>query len=223
LAALMLDRALADRRWTAAGQQGDYRRLPPAVVLDVDETVLDNSPNQAREVLQGRGFDPAEWQKWVAERAATAIPGAVEFCRYAASRKVTVFYVTNREAAMEEATRANLARLGFPLSPHTDTVMLRGEKPEWVSDKASRRAEVAARHRVLLLIGDDLNDFLSGARAALADRQALMNAHRDKWGRQWILLPNPGYGSWEEALYPAPRPATGQARLDAKLKHLRLN
>jgi acid phosphatase len=121
---------------------------------------------------------------------------------------------------MEEATRANLAKHGFPLSDATDTLLLRGEKPEWGSDKVTRRESVAARHRVLLLIGDDLNDFLS-ARTTVEKRHELTKPHAAKWGRQWILLPNPGYGSWEEALYGDPRPPTPEARLQRKLERLR--
>jgi acid phosphatase len=221
LATLMLDQALRNKRWTAVDQTGDYRKLPPAVILDADETVLDNSPSQAREVKQGRGFEPAEWNKWVLESGAAAIPGAVEFCQYAASKKVAVYFVTNRDASMEQPTRANLARLGFPLNDAIDTLLLRGEKPEWGSDKTSRRDAVAVRHRVLLLIGDDLGDFLTGARTSVAKRRDLMTPHTMKWGREWILLPNPSYGSWEEALYGEPRPATPEGRLQQKLEYLR--
>src|ERR1051326_4687767 len=48
LGKVRLDEALADKKWTAAPveQKGDYQNLPPAVVLDLDETVLDNSAYQ---------------------------------------------------------------------------------------------------------------------------------------------------------------------------------
>ncbi len=79
-------------------------------------------------------------------------------------------------------------------------MLSKGERPEWGSDKGSRRAYVAASHRVLLLIGDDFGDFLSGARAGLEARRELAQAHRQRWGRSWIALPNPVYGSWERAI-----------------------
>ena len=222
LATHLLDQALRDKKWTAAvEQQGNYRKLPPAVVLDIDETVLDNSPSQAREVHRGSAFEPTAWSQWVSESAATAIPGAPEFCRYAVSRKVAVFLVSNRDAAMETATRLNLTKLGFPNTDTPDSVLLRGEKPEWTSDKGTRRARIASTHRVLLLIGDDLGDFLSGIRTTVEKRRVLTEPHAGKWGRQWIVIPNPSYGSWEDAVYPEPRPATPEERLARKLERLR--
>lgn len=201
VAARMLEAALADPGWTAAlEQQGEFSRLPPAVILDVDETVLDNSPFEARALQRGQSFDLGRWKDWVARAEALPRPGALEFCRAAAARGVAVVFVTNREADEEDATRENLRRAGFPLDTVADPVLAKGEKPEWGSDKGSRRAHVAATHRVLLLVGDDLGDFVSGARSDLPQRRELAQAHRDDWGTRWIVLPNPVYGSWERAL-----------------------
>lgn len=190
-----LERALADSSWTAALEQtGDYAARPPAVILDIDETALDNSPYQARLVLEGTAFEPGTWTAWIDEAAAPAVPGAVEFARAAAGRGVTVFYVSNRDSIHEPGTRQNLERVGFPLPSAPDVVLLRGERG-WASDKAGRRAAVAAEHRVLLLIGDDFNDF-ADARLPRAERDALVRRHADRWGERWIVLPNPMYGSW---------------------------
>lgn len=215
----MLEAALAEARWTAALEQvGDASHLPPAVILDVDETVLDNSYFEARALQRGEGFEAARWKEWVARAEAPALPGAVEFCRAAARRGVAVIFVTNREADEEEATRENLRRAGFPLETVADAVLTKGERPEWSADKGSRRAFVAASHRILLLIGDDLGDFVSGARAGLPQRQELAQAHRERWGRSWIVLPNPVYGSWERAITDG---ATGEAACRRKLAALR--
>lgn len=222
LAAHLLDQALRDKKWTAAvEQQGKYRRLPPAVVLDIDETVLDNSPSQAREVRRGGPFEATAWAQWVSESAARPVPGALEFCRYAATRNVAIFMVSNRDAPMETATRLNLTKLGFPNSDFPDSVLLRGEKPEWTSDKGTRRAWIASTHRILLLVGDDLGDFLSGVRTTAENRRALAEPHANKWGRRWIMIPNPSYGSWEDAVYGEPRPETSEERLTRKFERLR--
>ena len=201
LAALMLDRALADRTWTAALEQtGDFASKPPAVILDIDETVLDNSESEERGIREGTVYSEARWAEWCSERKAVPIPGALEFTRAAAAKGVAVFYVTNRDRALEQATRDNLAKYGFPLDSGRDTLLTRAERPEWASsEKSSRRSRVAQDFRILLLIGDDFGDFVAGARVTLAERRALVDAHAAMWGMKWIALPNPMYGSWKTA------------------------
>jgi acid phosphatase len=201
LAGLMLERALADRTWTAALEQtSDFTSKPPAVILDVDETVLDNSESEERNVREGASYNESRWAEWCNERRATPIPGALEFTRAAAAKGVAVFYVTNRDRALEQATRDNLAKYGFPLDAARDTVLTRAERPEWAaSEKSPRRALVAQDFRILLLIGDDFGDFVAGARGTMAARKALDEAHGAMWGVKWIALPNPLYGSWKTA------------------------
>ncbi|MEZ5313445.1 MAG: HAD family acid phosphatase [Thermoanaerobaculia bacterium] len=136
-----LERALADPHWTAALEQtDDPAGLPPAVIVDVDETVLDNSPFEAESLLAGRTFERESWLAWITSASAPAVPGALGFARRADALGVTIFYVTNRDTGEEDGTRRNLARLGFPIRDETDTVLLRGERPGYVSDKTSRRA-----------------------------------------------------------------------------------
>lgn len=202
LAQLQLDAALADPGWTAAiEQQGDAAKLPPAVIVDVDETVLDNSYYQARLIRDNGVFASDTWDSWVAEGRATAVPGALEFSREAATKGVTVFYVSNRTANLEEPTRRNLAGLGFPMGDGVDTVLVRGERPEWsASGKGPRRAFIARNYRILMLIGDDLGDFVVDAAGTPAERQSRAAAQSDWWGRRWIMIPNPTYGSWERAI-----------------------
>lgn len=202
LAQLQLDAALADPSWTAAIERSEEAsNLPPAVVLDIDETVLDNSYYQARMIRDNTAYSEATWGPWVMEMRATAIPGAVEFTQYAATKGVTVFYITNRTANLEEATRKNLVALGFPVSTDQDTVLTRGERKEWsASAKGPRRAHVASTHRILLLIGDDLGDFVVDASGTPQERRARAAPYEDRWGRRWIMLPNPTYGSWERAI-----------------------
>jgi 5'-nucleotidase (lipoprotein e(P4) family) len=173
---------------------------PPAAILDLDETVLDNSPYNAWLTVRGERFGPRSWSAWVEAAQATAVPGALEFARAASELGVTLFYVSNRDAPMEAATRRNLAALGLPLADAHDVVLLRYERPEWGTDKSSRYDEVARTHRVLVLVGDDLNDFVPVPRDATpASRRALVEPHRRRFGRDWFLLPNPVHGSWMRA------------------------
>ncbi len=204
LATRELERALADSSRSALlDPDEDHGSRPPAVILDVDETVLDNGPYQARLLLDGRDFSPETWAAWVREEAAEPVPGARAFTRAARERGVAVFYVTNRDHRLEAATRANLRRLGFPLPGEEDgaddRLLMQDEREGWGSDKASRREHVARDHRVLLLVGDDLNDFVSGARASAEAYRRLRERHADRFGRDWFMLPNPTYGTWMRA------------------------
>jgi acid phosphatase len=205
LAGAMLERARADSSWTAALGQAEqaparYRDKPPAVVLDVDETVLDNSAYQARLIRADEVYDAESWNAWCRERRATAVPGARAFTQRAAEQGVQVIYLTNRDSTVEAATRDNLRRLGFPVDDAPDAVLTQGEKPGW-GPKAPRRAWVAERYRVLLLVGDNLGDFMEPADTTLAARQRLADTYREFWGTRWIALPNPQYGSWEGATF----------------------
>ena len=190
VARMALDSALADTS----------NQKPPAIILDLDETAILNLPFEARMVQQHKEYDGKAWSQWVSESAATAVPGAAEFLAYARSRGVTPFYITNRKAEEEAGTRRNLEKLGFPLDANEDTVLTRGERPEWsAGDKTARRDYVASRYRVLLLLGDDLNDFIPAQGKSVEERFALIRDNADKWGKTWFILPNPAYGSWEVA------------------------
>lgn len=205
LARRQLDAALADSSWDAlpSAERGAIARrgfesLPPAIIADADETLIDNSALQARNIRAGSGFDYARWLAWVDEARARAVPGALEFAQYAASRGVTIYYITNRDAPAEvEATVANLRQLGFPVAADAGNVMLRGDARAPSREKGERRRWVGERHRVLLLLGDNLGDFLDGIGGSRSEREALVEAHRGLWGERWIMLPNPSYGSWE--------------------------
>ncbi|MDP6346548.1 MAG: 5'-nucleotidase, lipoprotein e(P4) family [Alphaproteobacteria bacterium] len=204
LGRLMLDQALADKSWTALpGEQGaDYAGKPPAVILDVDETVLDNSLYQAWTVTAGTHYSSKTWGPFVNDVLSRPVPGSLDFIKYAASKGVKVFYVSNRKAPLEEGTRKNLAKFGYPVASDEDTVLLRGEKPEWkTSKKSPRRSHVAAKYRVVLLFGDNFGDFVDGYKGSLAERQALFEKHDAMWGSKWIMLANPSYGSWESAAF----------------------
>ncbi|HYO48180.1 MAG TPA: HAD family acid phosphatase [Gemmatimonadota bacterium] len=213
--------ALADSSWTAAVEQegAEFSGLPAAIILDVDETVLDNSPQQARVILEGGSFDPESWAVWVNEAQAPAVPGARDFLQLADSLEVAVFYVTNRDEPLEAATRRNLEAAGMPVDPRVDTVLSRGEREGWTSDKTSRREVIAERYRIVLLVGDDFNDFVA-ARLPRADRDRLVERYRDRWGERWIVLPNPTYGSWEGALYPGDEDLTAEERARLRLEAL---
>ncbi len=212
---------LADSARSAVLEQvGDFSALPPAVILDVDETVLDNSPYQARLLVSGNSYGSESWAVWVDERIAEAVPGALEFTTGAEALGITVFYVTNRRAHQEQATRDNLESLGFPLRSDIDVILTRGEQPDWDGPKSGRRRVVAGTHRVLMLVGDDLNDFVDVDGLTVAGRDEVEGLYSEYWGRRWRMLPNPTYGSWERALFDSDYGLEPSERTDRKAEHL---
>src|SRR4030095_4570254 len=175
------------------------RSTQRAVIVDADETVLDNSRFQAELVLRGLPYDAKAWHDWCERAEAGAVPGAVDFLTYAARRGGTVFYITNRRQAEKAGTIANLQKLSFP-HVSDETVMVRDEGAS--SSKESRRQRVAARYRIVLLVGDNLNDFTDTfASKSIADRAAQVDHDRAQFGARFIVVPNPIYGDWENAVY----------------------
>ncbi len=200
LAKISLKQALHDPGWTAALEQtNDFKGLAPAVIVDVDETVLDNSPFQARLIKSTASDDWFEnWQAWVHAAEAQALPGAKAFVRHLKELGVKIFYVTNRQ--LEQPTIENLRAVLDP-DVTADDVLCRNERKEWTSDKTSRRAAIAETYRVLLLIGDDYNDFTYLGKAGPEERCQRAEAYRDHWGTKWILISNSMCGSWEQSIF----------------------
>ncbi len=208
-----LEALVADRTWSALPGQTDAAELPPAIILDVDETVLDNSLYQER---QGNRYAPASWDAWLAERAAEPVPGVVDFLRRARALGVEVFFVTNRRCRsrsdqadacpQERDTLANMGGVG--ITTDAEHVMLLDERADWGREKQTRRNAIAARYRVVMLFGDQLGDFLPCVRSRLEppctaaatseSRRAMHREHANYWGRGWYVLPNPMYGSWAD-------------------------
>ena len=192
LAKLRLDQNLAQHR-------SRRRAARPAIIVDADETVLDNSRFQAELILRGAAYTPQAWTAWCDRADAGAVPGAVEFLNYAFSHGVHVFYITNRRQTEKAGTVTNLKQLGFP-DVSDDTVMIREQGA--TASKESRRQSVRSRYRVVMLVGDNLNDFNDDfAGKSIADRKAQVDRERADFGSQYIVLPNPMYGDWESAVY----------------------
>lgn len=193
LAQLRLDQDLAQHR------SRRNRAKRPAIIVDADETVLDNSRFQAELLLRDAAYTSQSWTAWCERADAGAVPGAVEFLNYAFRHGARVFYITNRRQTEQAGTVANLKKLGFP-DVSDDTVMIREQGA--TASKESRRESVRSRYRIVLLIGDNLNDFNDDfAGKSIADRKAQVDRERAEFGSQYIVIPNPMYGDWESAVY----------------------
>ncbi len=175
----------------------DERKKARAVVVDIDETVLDNSPYQAFSIRNRIAFDLDVWYAWGEKRSARAIPGSVDFLNYANKKGVRVFYISNRDEIQKRATIDNLKAVGFP-DISDETVLLRQTE----SGKEARRQTVLQNHRIVLLVGDNLNDFSNVfEKKSVADRFAEVDKARPLFGAKFIVLPNAMYGDWESAIY----------------------
>ena len=217
-----LDRALNDVTWTAATEQKDnFENKPPAIILDIDETVLNNVPFQARSIMDGQSY-PTGWLDWMLEESSDAVAGVSGFLEYAQSKGVKIFYVTNRIAVAEDATRNNLKKLGLPLDTDRDVLLMKDENG-WTSDKVSRRKLVAKDYRILLLIGDQLGDFLplDETTLELDARKELADTYKHMWGSKWFMITNPMYGRWEASIYNNEYPDTEDELMQMRLEALK--
>lgn len=196
-----------ERNIAQAGGAGPF-----AVIVDIDETVLDNSPYQVEAIKRGRTFDQNTWREWTDKAEAKASPGALEFLRYAnESAKCEVFYITNRDLRERASTLKNLNDLGFPNADEKHLLLMDG-----ASDKTERRARVRATHNVVLLVGDQLRDFDERFKDRSANNgKDALDAMADSLSRYFILVPNTMYGTWRDAIQGKGTDAEKHARMKA--------
>ena len=167
-----------------------------AVIVDVDETVVDNSPYEGRAILTNIGY-PTDWEKWIDLAKAEPLPGAVEFLQYAISQGVDVFYVTNRKVRDKKATIENLKRKGFPQAEESHVYVRTDE-----GSKEKRRKTIEESHHIVLLMGDNLADFAAVFdNTSVQERNNEVDRLKEEFGKRFIVLPNPIYGDWEGAIY----------------------
>lgn len=173
------------------------RKRPRAIVVDIDETVLDNSPANAYAAKNNLPFNIRDWYAWGEMRKAKPVPGAVDFLNYAVTKGVKIFYISNRDEVQKQATIDNLKTAGF-VDISADNVVLRQTE----STKEPRRLAVSAKYRIVMLMGDNLDDFSNVfERKSILDRYAATDQVRELFGKRFIVLPNAMYGTWESAVY----------------------
>ncbi|MDP2236615.1 MAG: 5'-nucleotidase, lipoprotein e(P4) family [Bacteroidales bacterium] len=189
---------------------------PLAVVVDIDETVLDNSPYQAAGIAGGFGY-PVRWNEWIEAAAAETVPGSLEFLLEAKNAGVEVFYITNRKEEYREATLRNLRKKGFPFADDVHLLM-RTDQPE----KEVRRNYVKERFEIAVFAGDNLGDF-SGIFETndMEDRMQQTIENRNDFGKRWIVLPNAVYGNWVDVLPGYQRGLSTEVLADSLLKGLK--
>jgi acid phosphatase len=221
--------ALADKQWDALPKDdrvAPARDLKPAVVLDIDETVLDNSPYQARLIKSGGEYNEADWAAWCNEQRARALPGVVEFTQFAAKHGIAVIYISNRAKDLDQATLANLRKAGLPVAGPESFLGLGTfvEDCEQIgTEKGCRRQLISHKYRVLMQFGDQIGDFVTVLANNAEGRQKAMKPYMDWIGTRWFVLPNPTYGAWEPALFNNDYTAPRDERRRQKIQSLRFD
>ncbi len=207
---------LAELKLKEKLEQGPQK---PAVLLDIDETILDNSPYTAMQVLEDVPYTPETWAKWVALGKADAIPGVQQFLRVADSLGVQLFYVSNRDTSMVASTLKNMAALGMPQTK-PDHYLLKST----TSDKHERRESIRNQgYTILLYIGDNMGDYQSAwdKPATNAERKQLVEDQHSAMGTEFIALPNTMYGTWVGGVYNFNRSLSDSAQYEARLNALK--
>lgn len=206
----------------------------PAVIVDLDETILDNSPYQANLIGSNEGFSSKSWNQWILAEETLAVPGAVKFINYINNNGGKVFFVSNRDESttkdsnnndLEKATMKNMEKLGFT-GVSEETLLLKGEFTKTIEEKkdtakqwrmkavTNGEADTIKRN-VVVFMGDNLNDFSeidkndNQLRKEFVDRTqgqyGLLTVNSEGFKPAYIALPNPMYGDWENGLYDAKR------------------
>jgi 5'-nucleotidase (lipoprotein e(P4) family) len=182
--------------------------LPAAVVLDLDETVLDNGWFQSQQIREQLAFDANRWSQWEQEGAdqVRLIPGAKKFIEALRAANIQPVYITNRNNDARQQTMKVLDRLGVAVP---DEQLLCADMSTG-SNKTSRRHSIEAKFDILLYVGDNLRDFDERFRfgeAGTLGRFSTLDELEGKFGVEWVILPNPAYGEWTKAFSNSPADA----------------
>jgi 5'-nucleotidase (lipoprotein e(P4) family) len=187
-----------------------------AVVVDIDETMLDNSPFEGNCINTGVGYTKESWGEWTSKISAKALPGAVEFSEYAKSKGVEVFYISNRSIDEFDVTLKNLQNENFAFADSAHLLL-----KTTTSIKTERRDIVKENYEIILLIGDNMGDFSD----IFEDRSTNfgfdeVEKNKSEFGNKYIVLPNPMYGKWENAVFENNRDLTNEEKYELRKKNL---
>jgi 5'-nucleotidase (lipoprotein e(P4) family) len=172
-------------------------KLPMAIITDLDETILDNSYMEAQLIKEGKDYRDAAWKKWTERSMARAVPGADQFLRKASKKGLVIFYVSNRDTGEIKSTLLNLKKLNLPNADEAHMLFMSN-----TSSKEIRRQMIMANYNVVMLLGDNLNDFTQYfEKKPITERLSEVDKVKDDWGDKFIVLPNSTYGEWENAIY----------------------
>jgi len=188
-----------------------------AIITDLDETILDNSYVYGKLIKEGKEYSSTAWKEWTDKSAATEVPSAVEFLQFAHAKGVTIFYISNRDTSEVNSTLINLQKLQLPNADTAHMLFLSN-----TSSKETRRQIVMSNYNVVMLLGDNLNDFMQVfEKKPIEERKSEVDKVREDWGKKFIVLPNATYGEWENALYNYQRNLSAQEKENVRKELLK--
>lgn len=171
--------------------------LPLAIITDIDETILDNSYFEAELIRNDSEYSFELWKQWTDKASATLVPGAGNFLKEAKKKGISIFYISNRDTSEIKSTLINLKKYNLPDADMRHLIFQKDE-----SSKEARRNQVMKNYNVVLLLGDNLNDFTAlFEKKSSHDRKTEVDNVEKEWGKRFIVIPNGVYGEWENALY----------------------
>ena len=168
-----------------------------AIITDLDETILDNSEIEAQQIKTGKEISSQDWLQWLNKPGLPTVPGGVDFLQYAGSKGVHIFYISNRDVKGVPVTLSILQKLQLPDADTSHMLFMSDD-----FSKEPRRQTVMKNYDVVMLLGDNLNDFMQAFESRpVNERLAVTDSVKSEWGKKFIVLPNAFYGEWENALF----------------------
>src|SRR6266404_1622606 len=194
-----------------------FKKEKTAIITDLDETILDNSYSEAQLIKDRKEHTNQSWKEWINKSAATAVPGAVDFLQAAKQKGITIFYISNRDTSEIKSTLLNLQKLQLPDADTGHMLFLSN-----TSSKEAKRQIVLGKYNVVMLLGDNLNDFTQAfERKPVDERKTEVDKVREEWGKRFIVLPNSTYGEWENAIYDYERNLTPEQKEKKRIEKLK--
>tara|TARA_Y100000814_G_scaffold289978_1_gene263774 strand:+ start:976 stop:1821 length:846 start_codon:yes stop_codon:yes gene_type:complete len=185
---------------------------PLAIIADIDDTLLLANDYWGYLISNEEDFfNDTSWDLWVAENSFVTSPGSQEFLQFCANNNVEVFYITNRDQGDPtfELAQQNLISAGFPMVDREHLTVLRE-----TSNKEEIQRGIMEEYEVVVMLGDNLNDFSRDFYLTDVERrEELVTQRRDNFGKKFVIFPNPTDGHWIRAIFgESEPPATPQSR-----------
>ena len=168
------------------------------VLMDADETVLDNSLFERERNRCGNDFKDEQWESWVKADMARDVPGAAIFTQAVRRLGGLVAIITNRRASDDAITQSTLKKAGIDF----DYEIGMGETPDkterWRGAVAALAQKFGGHPRAAMFVGDQMSDLAVTDKNGAILRAMNQTDRGTGIGMNLFLLPNPMYGTWQD-------------------------